>query len=134
MITFSEYTREEYARVCADRDEWMARALHYQARHEGLRGLQRAVQEAVRGLEDPYDPLLADIVITQEEHARVRAELAEWMARGARYQTVRRLLGGLQLAVQDAVKELEYLGEPALDDIADSLIAALKASADGGAL
>ena len=63
MITFSEYTREEYARVCADRDEWMARALRCQARHAGLRGLQLAVQDAARCLEDPYyDHPLADIV------------------------------------------------------------------------
>ena len=61
VITFSEYTREEYARVCADRDEWMARALHYQARHEGLRGLQRAVQDVVRGLEDYYVDIMSCI-------------------------------------------------------------------------
>jgi hypothetical protein len=99
-------TQEEHARVCADRDEWMERALRYQARHAGLRALQLAVQDVTRALTARMDPELdgyADLLVQASARASEPAHYfgAAWESFDAVKAEVQRLRARVRVETSD---------------------------------
>ena len=99
-------TQEEYARVCADSEEWMTRALRYQARHAGLRALQLAVQDVTRALTARMDPELdayADLLVQASARASEPAHYfgAAWESFDAVKAEVSRLRARVRVEASD---------------------------------